>query len=160
MRDAYYVAADNGNVEHVKLGSSEVDQRLRNGPELVSAKFVIPYPPGFPFMVPGQVVTKEVIAFMRALDVKEVHGYVAEQGLELFKPEALAKHRSKNRKALGERTIGSAEWMPPVAAAAAAAASAAAPNRMRRASSSVRAKVTKARPRAKPSRSPKARNGR
>ena len=31
----------------------EIDKRLKNGPELVSANFVIPYPPGFPIMVPG-----------------------------------------------------------------------------------------------------------
>jgi arginine decarboxylase len=68
---------------------------LKNGPELVSAKFVIPYPPGFPIMVPGQVVTPETIAFMRKLDVKEIHGFNATKGLELLKPEALAKHRSK-----------------------------------------------------------------
>jgi arginine decarboxylase len=53
---------------------------LKNGPELVSAKFVIPYPPGFPIMVPGQVVTPETIAFMRKLDVKEIHGFNATKG--------------------------------------------------------------------------------
>jgi len=35
---------------------------------------VIPYPPGFPIMVPGQVVTKEIIAFMRKLDVRRSMG--------------------------------------------------------------------------------------
>jgi arginine decarboxylase len=89
MRDAYYMAYDPKNVEHVKLMSPEIDERLAKGPELVSAKFVIPYPPGFPIMVPGQVVTKEIITFMRKLDVKEIHGYVAAKGLELLKPEAL-----------------------------------------------------------------------
>ena len=49
--------------------------RLKNGPELVSANFVIPYPPGFPIMVPGQVISPEIITFMRKLDVKEIHGY-------------------------------------------------------------------------------------
>ncbi len=53
---------------------------------------MIPYPPGFPIMVPGQVVTKEIIAFMRKLDVKEIHGYTAGKGLELLKPDALARH--------------------------------------------------------------------
>jgi arginine decarboxylase len=53
---------------------------------------VIPYPPGFPIMVPGQVVTKEIITFMRKLDVKEIHGYNAAKGLELLKPDALATH--------------------------------------------------------------------
>jgi arginine decarboxylase len=56
---------------------------------MVSAKFVIPYPPGFPIMVPGQVITQEVITFMRKLDVKEIHGYNASLGLECLKPEAL-----------------------------------------------------------------------
>jgi arginine decarboxylase len=95
MREAYFMAYDAANIEHVKLHSKEIDDRLAKGPELVSAKFVIPYPPGFPIMVPGQVVTKEIIAFMRKLDVKEIHGYNAAKGLELLKPDALAKHRTK-----------------------------------------------------------------
>ncbi len=95
MREAYYMAYDTANIEHVKLQSKEIDDRLAKGPELVSAKFVIPYPPGFPIMVPGQVVTKEIITFMRKLDVKEIHGYNAGKGLELLKPDALAKHRTK-----------------------------------------------------------------
>ena len=48
-------------------------------------------------MVPGQVVTKEIITFMRKLDVKEIHGYNAGKGLELLKPDALAKHRPKGK---------------------------------------------------------------
>jgi len=95
MREAYYMAYDAANIEHVKLNSKEIDERLAKGPELVSAKFVIPYPPGFPIMVPGQVVTKEIITFMRKLDVKEIHGYNAGKGLELLKPDTLAKHRTK-----------------------------------------------------------------
>jgi arginine decarboxylase len=95
MREAYYMAYDAANIEHVKLQSKEIDDRLAKGPELVSAKFVIPYPPGFPIMVPGQVVTKEIITFMRKLDVKEIHGYNAGKGLELLKPAALAKHKGK-----------------------------------------------------------------
>ena len=56
----------------------------------MSANFVIPYPPGFPIMVPGQVLTKETIDFMRKLDVKEIHGYDAAEGLKLVRAEALA----------------------------------------------------------------------
>jgi arginine decarboxylase len=98
MREAYYMAYDAANIEHVKLNSKEIDERVSKGPELVSAKFVIPYPPGFPIMVPGQVVTKEIITFMRKLDVKEIHGYNAGKGLELLKPDALAKHGTKGSK--------------------------------------------------------------
>jgi arginine decarboxylase len=64
---------------------------LNGGPELVSANFVIPYPPGFPIMVPGQVITRETIDFMRKLDVKEIHGYQAAEGLKLVRADALAK---------------------------------------------------------------------
>ena len=52
---------------------------------------MIPYPPGFPIMVPGQVITQETIDFMRKLDVKEIHGYNAVQGLKLVRPEVLTK---------------------------------------------------------------------
>jgi arginine decarboxylase len=55
---------------------------------------VIPYPPGFPIMVPGQVITEETITFMRKLDVKEIHGYQAAQGLKLLKPDVLAKRKA------------------------------------------------------------------
>ena len=69
----------------------EIDERLKNGPPLVSAHFVIPYPPGFPIMVPGQVIAKDTIDFMRKLDVKEIHGYDATLGLKLIAPAALGE---------------------------------------------------------------------
>jgi arginine decarboxylase len=89
MREAFYLAYDAPSLEYVKLNSKDVDERLKNGPEMVSAKFVIPYPPGFPIMVPGQVITQETITFMRKLDVKEIHGFNASLGLELLTPQAL-----------------------------------------------------------------------
>lgn len=89
MRAAFYLAYDEASCEHVRLNSEEIDRRLKDGPEMVSANFVIPYPPGFPIMVPGQVITAETIAFMRKLDVKEIHGYQASLGLKLLNPQAL-----------------------------------------------------------------------
>src|SRR3979409_437293 len=91
IRSGFYAAYDEAGCEHIRLNDPEIDRRLKNGPDLVSANFVIPYPPGFPIMVPGQVITQETIDFMRKLDVKEVHGYDAVQGLKLVRPEALAK---------------------------------------------------------------------
>jgi arginine decarboxylase len=66
-----------------------MDERLKHGPPLISANFVIPYPPGFPIMVPGQVITNETITFMRKLDVKEIHGYQAARGIKVLRPESL-----------------------------------------------------------------------
>jgi arginine decarboxylase len=92
IRSGFYAAYDAAGCEYIRLADPEIDRRLKDGPDLVSANFVIPYPPGFPIMVPGQVITKETIDFMRKLDVKEIHGYNAAQGLKLVNADALAKH--------------------------------------------------------------------
>jgi arginine decarboxylase len=91
IRSGFYSAYDAAGCEYIRLADPEIDRRLKAGPDLVSANFVIPYPPGFPIMVPGQVITQETIDFMRKLDVKEIHGYDAREGLKLVRTEALAK---------------------------------------------------------------------
>jgi arginine decarboxylase len=96
MRPAFFMAYDEENCEFIKLASPDLDKRLKDGPELVSANFVIPYPPGFPIMVPGQVITAETITYMRKLDVKEIHGYVAAQGIKLIKPATLTKSKASS----------------------------------------------------------------
>ena len=89
MRSAFFSAYREQQCEHLKLFSPEIDKRLKDGPALVSANFVIPYPPGFPIMVPGQVVDAQTIEFMRKLDVKEIHGFSATLGLKLLNPAFL-----------------------------------------------------------------------
>ena len=91
IRSGFYSAYDAAGCEYIRLADPEIDRRLKGGPDLVSANFVIPYPPGFPIMVPGQVITQETIDFMRKLDVKEIHGYDAKEGLKLVRAEALMK---------------------------------------------------------------------
>jgi arginine decarboxylase len=95
MRSAFFDAYNAEGCEYIPLRSPEIDRRLKEGPDLVSASFVIPYPPGFPIMVPGQVITQETIDFMRKLDVKEIHGYDAAEGLKLVRADALAKRTGK-----------------------------------------------------------------
>jgi arginine decarboxylase len=68
---------------------------IEKGREVVSASFIIPYPPGFPILVPGQVISREILAFMRALDVSEIHGYRADLGLRVFTDEILTKQVAK-----------------------------------------------------------------
>lgn len=106
MREAFYLAYDPANCEHLTLDSPELDARLRAGPVLVGANFVIPYPPGFPVIVPGQVVTEDIIAFMRALDVSEIHGYDPHRGLKLFKPEVLGVAGAADPARAGEAPAG------------------------------------------------------
>ena len=86
MRKAYFAAYNRDACEHLRLDSDTLEARLKNGPELISASFVIPSPPGFPIMVPGQVITPAIIEFMRKLDVTEIHGYNPDLGLKLIKP--------------------------------------------------------------------------
>ena len=45
-------------------------------------------------LVPGQVMTKEILDFLQALDVKEIHGYRPELGLRIFTVPALNRHQS------------------------------------------------------------------
>lgn len=93
MRGAFFAAYEEDDCEYLPLMSPKIDERLKSGPEMVSANFVIPYPPGFPIMVPGQVIESDTIDFMRKLDVKEIHGYNNTRGLKLIKVATIGKRR-------------------------------------------------------------------
>ena len=95
MRSAFFAAYDEDDCEYLPLLSPQIDERLEKGPEMVSANFVIPYPPGFPIMVPGQVIDAGTIGFMRKLDVKEIHGFNATRGLKLIKLSAIGGSPAK-----------------------------------------------------------------
>jgi len=91
MRSGYFLNYDAANREYIPL--DEAEKQLEQGRELVCTTFIIPYPPGFPILVPGQVVSREILDFMQKLAIKEVHGYRAELGLPVFTPEALEARR-------------------------------------------------------------------
>jgi arginine decarboxylase len=90
IRTAFFLAYDEDNCDYLNLDDKLVE-RLSAGEELVSASFIIPYPPGFPILVPGQVISPEILSFMLALDVSEIHGYRPDLGLRVFTKEALKK---------------------------------------------------------------------
>ena len=91
IRRAFFLAYDEENCEYMTIDEQTIGKALKSGRELVSASFVTPYPPGVPVLVPGQVISEQILAFIRALDVKEIHGYEPEIGLQLFTEEALQK---------------------------------------------------------------------
>ncbi|HEY6971162.1 MAG TPA: decarboxylase, partial [Candidatus Angelobacter sp.] len=103
VRAGFFGAYREEQCEHLKLFSPEIDRRLKEGPALVSANFVIPYPPGFPIMVPGQVINQETIDFMRKLDVKEIHGFSAALGLKLLRPDFLEAAQKQAARARPEQ---------------------------------------------------------
>ncbi len=88
IRAAFFLAYDEDKCDYLAL-EDLADILTDDAQEVVSASFIIPYPPGFPILVPGQVISKEILAFMRALDVNEIHGYRPDLGLRVFTQEAL-----------------------------------------------------------------------
>ncbi|WP_104072357.1 aminotransferase class I/II-fold pyridoxal phosphate-dependent enzyme [Albidovulum inexpectatum] len=89
LRSAFFLSYDETHCDYVDLGP-DLLARLEEGEEMVSAAFVIPYPPGFPILVPGQIISAEIVRFMMALDVTEIHGYRPDLGLRIFTPDVLA----------------------------------------------------------------------
>ncbi len=83
MRTAFFNGQRRASVEYVL--PAQLRERIANGETLVSAGFVTPYPPGFPVLVPGQVITNEVVDFMSVLDTREIHGFDAERGYRVLR---------------------------------------------------------------------------
>ncbi|MGO3147787.1 MAG: aminotransferase class I/II-fold pyridoxal phosphate-dependent enzyme [Leucobacter sp.] len=83
MRRAFFKGQRRGNVEYV-LGD-DLRARVDAGEVAVSAAFVTPYPPGFPVLVPGQVISPEILTFMRVLDTREIHGYDPLRGYRVLR---------------------------------------------------------------------------
>ncbi|BBY53839.1 amino acid decarboxylase [Mycolicibacillus koreensis] len=89
MRSAFYAGYDDADREHIPLEKARAV--IEAGRTLVSTTFVVPYPPGFPVLVPGQTVAAEILDFLLELDVKEIHGYHGELGLSVFTEDALER---------------------------------------------------------------------
>jgi arginine decarboxylase len=90
IRSAVYAAYEPADREYMPL--AEAQAVTAAGRQLVSAGFVVPYPPGFPVLVPGQVIEQELLTFLSKLDIKEIHGYNADLGLCVFTQAALSRY--------------------------------------------------------------------
>ncbi len=99
IREAYFLSYNDENCEYFHFAKGEMHELMKTR-ELVSTSFVIPYPPGFPILVPGQVISEEIIDYMLALDVSEIHGYRPDFGLGVFTAAALESVIIKNRPTL------------------------------------------------------------
>ena len=92
LRAAYFLAYDEDNCEYISM--ADCKKAIEAGREIVASSFVIPYPPGFPVLVPGQVISEGIIRFMLALDVSEIHGYRADLGLRVFQDSVLNRQQT------------------------------------------------------------------
>ena len=102
IRTAYFMGQNDSLCEHMRIDNGEMQRNMNQGRVVVSTTFVIPYPPGFPVLVPGQVISKDILDFMLALDVTEIHGYRPALGLSVFTEEALRE--VKNAESVSEIT--------------------------------------------------------
>lgn len=91
MRTAFFMSYDDTSCEYI--GLTEAERAIAGGRELVSALFVIPYPPGFPILVPGQIISAAILEYLHALDVREIHGFRPELGFRVFTEKALESYR-------------------------------------------------------------------
>jgi arginine decarboxylase len=89
LREAYYLGRSDSACNFLALDGS-VREAMKQDRPVVSAGFVTPYPPGFPVLVPGQIISEEILDYLRALDVTEIHGYNPEFGLRVFKDSTLS----------------------------------------------------------------------
>lgn len=89
-RKAFFMSYEEENCEYLGLSDGTLEKAMKGGRDVVSSTFIIPYPPGFPILVPGQVISAEIVEFLQNLDVKEIHGYRPELGLRVFTEDALA----------------------------------------------------------------------
>lgn len=119
MRSAFYAGYEESDREHVLIGMA--GRRLAEGKTLVSTTFVVPYPPGFPVLVPGQAVSKEIVYFLAQLDVKEIHGYNPDLGLSVFTETALARMEAQRNAAMAAVGSVTAAFELPADASAASA---------------------------------------
>lgn len=90
IRSAYFMGNNAAHVAHVPL-TNEILAEVKAGRVLVSASFVTPYPPGFPVIVPGQIITAEILHFFQNIRVREIHGLSFAQGFKVFRDEYLAQ---------------------------------------------------------------------
>jgi arginine decarboxylase len=87
VRRAFYLSYNDSYCDY--LHPEEIGQRLENGEQVVSTTYVTPYPPGYPVLVPGQVFSQEILAFMDSLETPEVHGYRPDLGYRVYTDKAL-----------------------------------------------------------------------
>lgn len=92
IREAFFLAYNEENYEYIPI--KDCLSAMKNERTLVASTFIIPYPPGFPVLVPGQVVSEEIIQFLTALDVSEIHGYRADLGLRIFRESVLNRQKT------------------------------------------------------------------
>jgi arginine decarboxylase len=99
IRSAFFAGSDPEQCEHKSI--AELRKAAESGEPGVSGGFVTPYPPGFPVLVPGQIVSAEILDYLAAVDVKEIHGYKEGHGLRVLSAESIEQAQRARQRAAG-----------------------------------------------------------
>ncbi|MGZ8714446.1 MAG: Orn/Lys/Arg family decarboxylase, partial [Mycobacterium sp.] len=114
VRRAFYLSYNDANCEY--LSDEEIVEKLDAGHDVVSATFVTPYPPGFPVLVPGQLFSREILAFIRDLDTPEIHGYQPDFGYRVYTDKAIETCRPTQPQPTNGHRLVTAEPPEPASA--------------------------------------------
>lgn len=87
LRSAYYLGLDKTKVTYIT--PQKILEKMEQGAIYVSAGLIIPEPPGYPALTPGQIITKEVLIFLLSIDQSTILGYFPEKGIKVFLDSAL-----------------------------------------------------------------------
>jgi arginine decarboxylase len=96
--DAFDPGAFLIGLPHMAMVHLPLTQQTINGPlseksqSFAAASYVVPYPPGYPVLVPGQAITKEIVSWLMAQDDREVHGLLeiaGQKNVPAYKIEGL-----------------------------------------------------------------------
>jgi arginine decarboxylase len=90
IRTAFYEGSLTANIDHLPITEGGLAM-LQSGQPLVCAALVTPYPPGYPLLLPGQLVTPEIFRQLLQYRGREVHGLNDDLGLRVFSQDYLRK---------------------------------------------------------------------
>lgn len=88
LRKAYTLSREAGAIEYL-LPTEDAAKQVDGGRVVVSAGIVTPYPPGYPVLLPGQVISADILRYLALVKDQEVHGYDEILGLQVFTPQAI-----------------------------------------------------------------------
>ena len=93
---AYALAKEDGATEYIYPTESLADE-IDRGLIIVSAAIVTPYPPGYPILLPGQIITSNIAQLLRKrleYTASETHGLDESNGIRVFSQSYLQKSNS------------------------------------------------------------------
>lgn len=88
LRKAYFMSWEPGAIEYL-LPTEDASKQVDAGRIVVSAGIVTPYPPGYPVLLPGQVISADILRYLSLIKDQEIHGYDEILGLQVFTPQAI-----------------------------------------------------------------------